>query len=141
MTSACRSEAGIDADDGVDGGEVGVAGVGRRGADGDEQQARAPRARRRCRVEKCRRSRLRSTISARPGLVDRDLAVLEALDLVRVDVDAVDLVAELGEARRGDEADVAGADDADGFAVSAHEARRLATRQARACARYGRRRA
>ena len=49
------------------------------------------------------------------GLVDRDLAVLEARDLVGVDVDAVDVVAELGEARRGDEADVAGADDADGL--------------------------
>ena len=51
------------------------------------------------------------------GLVDRDLAALEALDLVGVDVDAPDLVAELGEAGRGDEADVAGADDADGFAL------------------------
>jgi hypothetical protein len=53
-------------------------------------------------------------------LVDRDLAVLEALDLGGVDVDAPDLVAELGKAGRRDETDVAGADDADGFALGAH---------------------
>src|SRR4051794_23924215 len=56
------------------------------------------------------------------GLVDGDLAALEALDLVDVDVDAVDVAAQLCEAGRRDEADVAGADDADGFALT-HEAR------------------
>ena len=54
-------------------------------------------------------------------LPDRDPALLEALDLVRVDVDAVDVGAQLGEARRGDEADVPRADDADRLAcVRAH---------------------
>ena len=51
-----------------------------------------------------------------PGLVDRDLAALEPRDLVGVDVDAPHLVAELGEARRRDQPDVAGADDRDRFA-------------------------
>ena len=74
-------------------------------------------------VEKCRRPRCFGDELGQAGLVDRDLAALEALDLVGVDVDAPDLVAELGEAGRGDEADVAGADDADGFARAAHERR------------------
>src|SRR6201999_2085172 len=52
-----------------------------------------------------------------------DLAALEPLDLVDVDVDAPDVVAELGESGRRDEADVAGADDADGFATPGHERR------------------
>ena len=46
-------------------------------------------------------------------LVDRDLAALERGDLVGVLVGAHDLHAELGEARAGDEPDVAAADDAD----------------------------
>ena len=83
-------------------------------------RARARRARS---VEKCRRSRWRSTSSARPGLPDRDAALLEALDLGLVDVDAPDVVAELGEAGGGDQADVARADDPDGLSVRgmAHE--------------------
>src|SRR6185312_883562 len=60
-------------------------------------------------------------------LVDRDLAALQALDLGGVDVDAPHLVAELGEAGRGDEADVAGADDAYGFALCAHRTATQAT--------------
>jgi hypothetical protein len=47
------------------------------------------------------------------GLVDRDPALAESRDLLRVDVEADDVVAEVGEARAGDQADVAGADDAD----------------------------
>jgi hypothetical protein len=43
-------------------------------------------------------------------LVDADLTPVETLDLVVVDVDAVDLVAEVGQASRGGEPDVAGAD-------------------------------
>jgi hypothetical protein len=62
-------------------------------------------------VEKRRRS---------AWLVDRHLAAAQALDLRRVDVDAPHVVADLGEAGRGDEADVAGADDADGFALRGH---------------------
>ena len=42
-----------------------------------------------------------------PRLPDRDPALLEALDLGLVDVDAPDVVAELGEAGGGDQADVA----------------------------------
>ena len=68
-------------------------------------------------MEKCSRSRLRSRQLGEAGLVDRDLAAVQALDLVRVDVDAPDLAAELGEAGGGDEADVAGPDDADGFTL------------------------
>ena len=68
-------------------------------------------------VEKCSRSRLRLTALGQAGLVDRDLAALEAGDLVGVDVDAPDLAAELGEAGRGDQADVAGADHGDRFAA------------------------
>src|SRR4029453_10681175 len=47
------------------------------------------------------------------GLVDRDLAALEPRDLLGVDVGAHDLDAEFGEARPGDEADVARADHSD----------------------------
>ncbi len=50
-------------------------------------------------------------------LPDRDPALLEALDLGLVDVDAADIAAELGEAGGGDETDVSGADDADGFSL------------------------
>src|SRR5262249_56107291 len=48
-----------------------------------------------------------------PGLVDRNLAALELVDLLRIDVGAHDLHAELGEARAGDEADVASTDHSD----------------------------
>ena len=44
-------------------------------------------------------------------LVDRDDATIEAVDLGRVDVDADDLVAHLGEAGTGDQADIAGAEN------------------------------
>ena len=46
-------------------------------------------------------------------LVDRHLASLERVDLLRDDVADDDVVPELGEARPGDEADVAGAEDGD----------------------------
>ena len=49
-------------------------------------------------------------------LVDRHLAAAQALDLLGVDVHAPDVAAELGEAGRRDEADVAGADHSDGLA-------------------------
>jgi hypothetical protein len=55
-------------------------------------------------------------------LVDGDLALLQALDLVGVDVDAPHLVAEVRETGRGDQADVAGSDDADGLSRAAHAA-------------------
>ena len=60
------------------------------------------------------------------GLVDRDLAALKARDLALVDVDAVDLGAQLGEAGRGDQPDVARADDPDRLTLRAHDAGRVA---------------
>ena len=48
-----------------------------------------------------------------PRLVDRQAAALEQGDLGGVDVEAIDVVAEIGEAGGGDEADVAGTDDRD----------------------------
>jgi hypothetical protein len=47
------------------------------------------------------------------GLVDGDLAAVEGVDLGDVDVDADHVVAEVGEAGAGDEADVARSDDCD----------------------------
>jgi hypothetical protein len=51
-----------------------------------------------------------------PGLVDRDHALREAVDLRLVDVDADDVVADLRQARARDEADVARAEDGDAHA-------------------------
>ena len=48
-----------------------------------------------------------------PRLVDRDLAAVEGVDLLLVDVDAGHVVAALGEAGAGDQADVTGADHGD----------------------------
>jgi hypothetical protein len=45
--------------------------------------------------------------------VDRHLAVLQRVDLLRDDIADDDVMAELGEARTGDEADVSGAEDRD----------------------------
>ena len=44
-------------------------------------------------------------------LVDRNLAAVERVDLRLVDIDAGDVVAAVGEAGAGDQADVAGAND------------------------------
>ncbi len=119
MTSAWRSDAGIASHDRVDGAEVGVARVGRRRSDGDEQQPRVLE-----RVAELGREVQALAVAAdelrEARLVDRDLARAQPLDLLRVDVDAAHLGPELGEAGGGDEADVAGADDADRFALGAH---------------------
>ena len=56
------------------------------------------------------------------GLVDRHLAAPQALDLGGVDVHAPHVAAELGEAGRGHQPDVAGADHCDWLACGAHEA-------------------
>src|SRR5207253_197558 len=45
------------------------------------------------------------------GLVDRDLSLLQSLDFFGVDVDAADVVTEVGQARAGDQADVARPND------------------------------
>ena len=50
-------------------------------------------------------------------LVDRHHAIVEAVDLRLVLVDAHDLVPEIGEARAGDESDVTGADHRDAHAL------------------------
>ena len=47
------------------------------------------------------------------GLVDRNLALVEAVDFLLVDVDAGDVVAAVGETSAGDESDVSGANDCD----------------------------
>ena len=50
-------------------------------------------------------------------LVDRHLAALERLDLAGVLVDTDDVMAEIGKAGPGNEADIAGADHRDAHAV------------------------
>ena len=50
-------------------------------------------------------------------LVDRYLVLLQPGDLVRVDVDAPHLAAELGKAGGSDQTDVSGADDRDRFTL------------------------
>jgi hypothetical protein len=47
------------------------------------------------------------------GLVDRDLALAQRRDLLLVLVDAGDVMAEIGKARAGNKADIAGADHRD----------------------------
>ena len=54
------------------------------------------------------------------GLVDRHLAALERRDLVGVLVDADDVMAEIGKAGAGNEADIAGADHRDAHVESDH---------------------
>src|SRR5947209_2360879 len=60
-----------------------------------------------------------------PRLVNRDLAPLEPLDLLGVDVDAPHLAAQLGKAGGRDEPDVPRADDRNRFALRCHEAGRV----------------
>jgi hypothetical protein len=103
-------------DDRVDRGEVGVAGVGRRGADGDEQQPRVLERRPQLGGE-VQPLAIASDALVEPGFVDRHLAALELRDLLGVDVDAPDIAAELGEPRGGHEADIAGANHGDRFAL------------------------
>ena len=50
---------------------------------------------------------------AQPRLEDRDLAAVQRLDLGRVLVDAADVVAEIGKAGAGDQADIARSDHRD----------------------------
>ena len=63
-------------------------------------------------VVKCSRSRVLLDQLGQAGLVDRHLAAAQRLDLLGQDVARPDLVAELGEAGGGHEADPADADDA-----------------------------
>ena len=48
-----------------------------------------------------------------PGFVDRHLAALQALDLVRIDVDAEHAITRIGEAGARDEPDITGTEDRD----------------------------
>ena len=95
-----------------DGGEIGVAGVRRRRPDRDVEELRA--VDRLLHVE-----RERDPVAAaredvvEPGLVDRHLARPQPLDALGHDVAHDDVVAEIREARAGDEADVAGPEDCD----------------------------
>ena len=108
-------------DDRVHRGEVGVAGVGRRGADGDEQQARVLERVGEVGGEVHPLGVAREQL-LQARLVDRHLARAQALDLRGVDVDALHVAAELGEAGGGDQPDIAGADHADWLSRGAHDA-------------------
>ena len=55
-----------------------------------------------------------------PRFVDRDLAAIEARDLVRVDVDAVHLAAEFGKPGGGHKSDISGADHGYRFTLGGH---------------------
>ena len=98
-------------DDRVHGGQVGIARVGRRRADGHEQQ---PGVLQRI-LQTGREVHAVAVLGdqlLQPRLPDGDPALAQALDLGRVDVDALDVGAERGEARRRHQPDVARADDA-----------------------------
>ena len=116
ITSAWRSEAGIDATTACTAREVGIARVGGRCSDGDEQQPRMLERGRQLGREVQPLAVARDALR-QPGLVDRDLVAVEPSDLLGVDVHAPDVAAELGETGRRDEADVAGPDDRDRFAL------------------------
>ena len=97
-------------DDGPDGGEVGIARVGRRRADGDVEELGAVDG-----LGDVERVGQPLGVPAQqllePWLVDRHLARAQLLDPLGDDVADDDVVPELGEARAGDETDVAGAED------------------------------
>ena len=84
--------------------------VRRRRADGDVEEVRAVD-----RLLHVERERDPLAIArehvVEPRLVDRHLAVAQPLDALGEDVADDDVVAEVGEARAGDEADVAGSED------------------------------
>ena len=65
-------------------------------------------------------------------LVDRHLAAAQTLDLLRVDVHAIHLAAELGKAGGGHQPDIAGADHPDWCALFARHQAGKANRWARA---------
>ncbi len=96
-----------------------VAQVGRavliwRGADGDDLEQAVLHALRRIRGEfEAPGVGIALDERIEPGLVDGHLALVQALDLAGVDIDADDVIARLGEAGARDEAHVAGAEDGD----------------------------
>ena len=93
--------------------EIGAAVLVRRRADGDEDDLRlAPSPTSAFGGERqpsAAAIRAHQRFEAR--LVDRNLAALEARDLVRVDIDADDVVADFGKAGSGDQTNIASAED------------------------------
>src|SRR5262249_26927515 len=80
-----------------------------------------------CRAEHETESAGTETVSdeiLEPGLYDGDLGAAQALDLLGHDVGADDVVAEMGEAGSGGQADVARADDGDATHVKEFYPRR-----------------
>ena len=103
-------------DDRLDPREVGVARVGGRRVDAAEQEPRGLQD-----LGDLGREVEAVAVAldqlGQAGLVDRDLAAAERVDLLGVDVDRVDLVAQLGEAGRGDETHPAHSDYAYRFSL------------------------
>ena len=91
-------------------GQIGVPRVGRRSADGHERELGAVEGLGNVEREPDPLG-VASEELLEAGLVDRHTARAELLDPLRKDVTDDDLVAQVGEARAGDEADVAGAED------------------------------
>ncbi len=110
--------------------QVGIAGVGRRRADGHEDDVRAVDG-----LGDVRREREALTVAGddllQARLVDRHFAATECVDAGDQDVAKHHLVAELREARAGDETDVSGAEDNDALSRPAHRERRIRERRAR----------
>ena len=104
---------------GVDVGQVGVAvAAARRRADRDED--RIGRGHRRLQLGRKAQPpglNVGGDQIVEAGLVDRHLAALQRRDLAGVLVDADDVVAEIGKAGPGNEADIAGADHRDAHEV------------------------
>ena len=93
----------------IHGMHVGRADLGeRRRADGDEDRLRAaPASSRLGREGKPPRRLIGEHQLAQSRLVDRDVALAKARDLALIDLDADDLMAEIGETGPRDEADIA----------------------------------
>ena len=114
-TIASGAEVRRDAiDDGPEGGQVGGAVVALRRADGEvDDLGRRDRGGQVGREREPLGGLVVADHFLEAGLVDRDLAALEPVDLGAVDVDASDVVAAVGEAGAGDQSDVAGANNCD----------------------------
>src|SRR5581483_3887397 len=92
--------------------EIGRAVRPRRCADRNENCARVPNGARQIRREaQALLTDVLADEDVEAGLVDRDLALLQGFDLVDVDVDARDVIAEVGKTGAGDQADIARPDD------------------------------
>ena len=99
ITSAWRSDGGIDPTTACTADRSASPGVGRRGAHRHEQQPSVLERRRQLGGE-VQPFPVAGHRLGQAGLIDRDLAALQARDLVGVDIDAPHLAAQLGEAGR-----------------------------------------